>query len=101
VAEDPFVGPGRRGGPDRSTCLALFLAGALLAGCRGKRQPTELEVPAPSPPPSAPVPVDRALPDELAEGSEKAFGLPLPRLMTVRAPFDAATSLAPPIPPPP
>lgn len=67
--------------------LALSLVGG---GCRARSQPAELEVPGPPPPAPAPVPVDRVLPGELAEGTEKAFGLPLPRVMIVRARFDDA-----------
>ncbi len=44
-------------------------------------------MPAPPPPPPPPLPVDRALPGELAEGPEKAFGLTLPRVVDVRARF--------------
>ena len=76
--------PGRR--RDREP-LALALAVALAAGgCRERRSPAELE--APAPPPVAPqLPVDRTLPGELAEGTEKAFGLMLPRVMVVRGRF--------------
>lgn len=34
------------------------------------------------------VPIDRALPGELAEGTELAFGLPLPRVMKARNTFE-------------
>ena len=66
--------------------VALALAAALTGGCRERRAPTELEVP-PPPPLAAQLPVDRTLPGELAEGTEKAFGLTLPRVMVVRGRF--------------
>ncbi len=67
------------------TALAL----AVLSGsaCRRRRDPAELEVPAASAPPASSLPVDRALPGELAEGTERAFGLPLPRALVVRGRF--------------
>ncbi|AUX41041.1 hypothetical protein SOCE26_024460 [Sorangium cellulosum] len=46
--------------------------------------PPASEVPAPKPP------VDQALPGELAEGIEQAFGFPIPRRMKVRARFPDA-----------
>jgi hypothetical protein len=58
-----------------------------LAGCQKRREPTELEVPAPPPPPVPQPPVDHTLPGELAEGNEKAFGLPLPRVVNVKGRF--------------
>lgn len=77
-----------------SGVVSLGLLVALAVGCRGKRQPTELEIPAPSAPASAALPVDRALPDELAEGTEKVFGFPLPRLMHARAGFNDVAFVA-------
>lgn len=68
--------------------LALALA---LGGCRGKRAPEDQHADPPSPrlaASAAPLPVDRALPGELAEGSARAFGLLLPRVMIVSARFD-------------
>jgi hypothetical protein len=47
----------------------------------------------------SPIPVDRALPGELAEGTEKAFGLPLPRRMTVGARFADVVSADGVVPP--
>src|SRR5262249_26919273 len=44
----------------------------------------------PSPAAASSKPVDRALPDELAEGTESAFGLPVPRRMRVDARFPDA-----------
>ncbi len=69
-------------------CGGLGGLGALAGlGCQKRREPTELEVPAPPPLPP-PLPVDRSLPGELAEGPEKAFGLTLPRVVAVRARFE-------------
>jgi hypothetical protein len=73
----------------RLAAVAAIAWGAL--GC-GKR-------PAPGPLPgpgevasaaSAPLPADHALPGELAEGPESAFGLPIPRRMRVTARFPDA-----------
>lgn len=75
-----------RRGHLQALALAAGMAAAL--GCRARHEPAELEVPAPPPPVSSPLPIDRALPGELAEGNEKAFGLTLPRVMVVRGRFD-------------
>jgi hypothetical protein len=70
--------------------LAIPLLSAL--GCRARRGPEDEHVQPPAPPAAAAativVPVDRALPGELAEGTDLAFGLPLPRVMKVRGSFD-------------
>jgi hypothetical protein len=71
---------------DHRVILAAAALALAASGCR-KREPVELSIPAPSARPSAQAPVDHLLPGELAEGSEKAFGLPLPRLVTVRGRF--------------
>ena len=71
--------------PSRWALLALALS---LAACR-KRAPADATPPLPSPwsvPPK--LPVDRLAPGELAEGPDKAFGLPLPRVMRAKARFD-------------
>jgi hypothetical protein len=65
--------------------LGLGLA-LTLGACRRRSEPEQLEAPAPPPALSA-RPVDRLLPGELAEGSEKAFGLALPRVAVVRGRF--------------
>lgn len=60
-------------------------------GCRAKRGPDDEHALPPSPPaPAASIlaPVDRALPGELAEGTERAFGLLLPRVMKLQGGFD-------------
>ena len=69
-----------------TTGAAVVVVGGL-TGCQKRREPTELEVPAPPPPTTPQLPVDRTLPGELAEGTEKAFGLALPRVVNVRARF--------------
>jgi hypothetical protein len=66
-------------------CLASALA--LAFGC-GKRSPERGSVASASP--TRRVPVDQIIPGELAEGSEAAFGLPLPRGMRVKARFPDA-----------
>ena len=71
--------------------LTLGLVLDLSLGCRAKRGPEDEHVQPPAPPVVAPtvvVPVDRALPGELAEGTERAFGLALPRVMVIRGSFD-------------
>jgi len=72
--------------------IAAMSAAIALAGCRAKRSAADEHAPAP---PSArttaevdATPVDRALPGELAEGSTRAFGFALPRVMTVKGRFD-------------
>ena len=73
-----------------------------LAACRRKRAPDEQHLPPPPPRSlevSSAAPIDQALPGELAEGTELAFGLPLPRIVTIRRRFDDvlfATGDAPP-----
>jgi hypothetical protein len=83
---------GRRVAERRAAPLLAILAAGLLAagaaGCRRKEAP-----PAP-PPPASPrasaAPVDHALPGELAEGAEKAFGFPIPRRLRLAGRFDDA-----------
>lgn len=70
--------------------LALVVSAACAAlGCRG-----DAGGPAPAAHPSASSapapPVDRTLPGEIAEGTERAFGFPVPRHMRVRARFPDA-----------
>jgi hypothetical protein len=62
---------------------AAILFAAALPGCKGRRAPQELEVPPLHSAVTPQTPVDRTLPGELAEGTEKAFGLTLPRVMIV------------------
>lgn len=56
----------------------------------------------PAPPPARsveePAPVDRVLPDELAEGTHDAFGLRLPRVMRVEGRFDDVVLASAPAP---
>jgi hypothetical protein len=72
-----------------SAAVALLAVALLAGGCR-PGQPSD-PAPAPSPWSAAAmpkVPVDHMLPGELAEGTDKAFGLPLPRVMVPRARFN-------------
>jgi len=74
-------------------CVVVSVVGVCGSlGCRSRRAPVEIEVAAPNPSAaiaasSALPPVDRVTPGELAEGTERAFGLPLPRVMVVRGRF--------------
>lgn len=82
-------------GIDRRLTFTLAALAALHAASCRRRRPT-VDEHAPPPPPAAtsaraeeePPPVDRALPDELAEGTARAFGFPLPRVMNVKGRFD-------------
>lgn len=86
------------------TSVAAILLAIALVGCRAKRGVEDQHAAPPEPraavsaaPPQAPV--DQALPGELAEGTFRAFGLLLPRVMNVSARFDDvvfATGDAPP-----
>ena len=76
----------------RSSVVALGLAVATLAaaGCRKKPPPDPtLGDPGalPTAAPTASAPADRTTPDELAEGTDVAFGLKLPRGMLIQARF--------------
>ena len=70
--------------------LALALALAFAPACRGRSEttaePPPMDVEANYPKP----PVDKLEPGELAEGSEKAFGLAVPRAMLIEARFPDA-----------
>lgn len=73
--------------------LGLVILVSLVGGCRAKQRAPADEHAAPpkastAAPTEAAVPVDRALPGELAEGTFQAFGLLLPRVMNVSARFD-------------
>ena len=78
--------------------LALLVLIALAApGCRKK---TEDPPPPPATTASAPrPPVDAVRPGEIAEGTELAFGLPIPRRMRVRSRFPDAIFAAGDLPP--
>jgi hypothetical protein len=68
--------------------LVVAAAALVLASCKPKE---ERRAP-PPPAPSAPVtPPDKLRPGELAEGAIDAFGLKLPRLLSVDATFPDAT----------
>jgi hypothetical protein len=70
--------------------LASSLAVALpfASSCRGRSDDTS--APPPSPVEAPRPPVDTLEPGELAEGSEKAFGLAIPRALLVQARFPDA-----------
>lgn len=68
---------------------AVVAALALTTSACRRRPPPEPLVTTPALAASAPArPADHALPDEIAEGNEKAFGLPVPRQMRVIGRFD-------------
>jgi hypothetical protein len=75
-----------RGRPARVPLVLALCAALPAGGCGRRNESLELEAPAAPRAPSA-LPVDRLLPGELAEGSETAFGLPLPRVAVVRGRF--------------
>jgi hypothetical protein len=66
----------------------LVLAAFASAGCHRRQPSPEEQVVAPAPRATDVEPVDRTLPGELAEGTERAFGLLLPRAMVVSGRFD-------------
>jgi hypothetical protein len=67
-------------GPSARTPLAvLALAMVAFAGCAGCKRPHDEELPPPPPP------VDRLKPDELPEGTLKAFGLVLPKPLRIES----------------
>jgi hypothetical protein len=74
-------------GEHRGVATAASLAlvcGVALGGATGchRKAPDPIARPGPAAAPALPVPpVDSLLPGELAEGKEKAYGLPLPRRM--------------------
>lgn len=79
-------------GIHRRVVVALIAVGLGASACRTRRAVEDEHAP-PTPvttarPTVAPPPVDQTLPGELAEGSVRAFGLPLPRVMTVKGRFD-------------
>jgi hypothetical protein len=70
----------------------VLAAALVLSACKGReaeRGPLDLAPNAPSAPPA-----DQLRPGELAEGTLSAFGLPLPRRMTVEARFPDAVFAA-------
>ncbi|XYI00798.1 hypothetical protein ACMHYB_13970 [Sorangium sp. So ce1128] len=72
---------------------AAALAACVACACAALACRSDAGAPAPPPPSDAAAPrppVDQALPGELAEGVEQAFGLPIPRRMKVRARFPDA-----------
>jgi hypothetical protein len=73
--------------PRRAPALAAALALCAAVGCRSN---TDAPPPAPSASAAAATampPVDQTLPGELAEGTDQAFGLPIPRRMRIKLRF--------------
>lgn len=70
------------------TRLEIFVAALALVGggCRAKNRSQERSE-VPTPPVATAAAVDQVAAGEMAEGSEKAFGLPIPRRMRVTARF--------------
>ncbi|MCK6591455.1 MAG: hypothetical protein L6Q76_28205 [Polyangiaceae bacterium] len=75
-------------GQRRRIALAALQAAlcALSPACKDRSEPEPPPAPVEAPRP----PVDKLEPGELAEGSEKAFGLPIPRAMRIEARFPDA-----------
>ncbi len=74
-----------RSSPAAAVVAALALA--TTAGCKQRPPPAPQQAPAPAASASS-RPADHALRDEIAEGDEKAFGLPIPRQIRVVGRFD-------------
>jgi hypothetical protein len=77
----------------RRVILLIATAALSASACRTRRAVEDEHAPPPSVAPapiarSAAQPVDQVLPGELAVGSVRAFGFPLPRVMTVKGRFD-------------
>jgi hypothetical protein len=72
--------------PAAAAAAALAIATTSL-GCKRRPPPPPQEA-SPVASASAARPADHALPDEIAEGAEKAFGLAIPRRMRVVGRFD-------------
>lgn len=69
--------------------VALAACLALGTGCRRKPPPDTTDA----------APIDHLAPDEVVEGQEKAFGLPLPRASHVKARFAKSVHVVSPIEP--
>ena len=72
--------------------LRLIVVVLVLAAGGCKRKP-------PPEPPPPPAPVDHLAPNEIVEGTDKAFGLPLPRFSTVTGRFDTSVVVRSPLSP--
>jgi hypothetical protein len=77
---------GRPFGPRAAIAIACA-ALAALPGCRRKAQEDPNASASQPAVASAPTPVDRTAPNEVAEGTDDAFGLKLPRYMRITARF--------------
>ena len=71
-----------------AAAVVAALALATTSGCRRRPPPESGEVVAASAQAASARPADHALPDEIAEGKERAFGLAIPRQMRVIGRFD-------------
>jgi hypothetical protein len=78
-------------GSRRRLALAVFFA-ASLAACASCKRKQET-------PPEETRPPDHLAPNEVVEGKERAFGLPLPRLSQVKARFPKAIHVESPLTP--
>lgn len=82
-----------------AAAIVAALAFAALAGCKRRPPPTDAPREATPVATASAAPADHALPNEIAEGKERAFGLPIPRQMRVISRFDdvvfASGDLAP------
>ena len=72
--------------PAAAVVAALALATA--SGCRRRPPPEAREVGPTAAVSASARPADHALPEEIAEGKDRAFGLPIPRQMRVIGTFD-------------
>ncbi len=89
VADAPRVDEDRLVGQHRGVRTAVAIACAALAlapGCKRKAA-DEPNGPVAAAPAATPLPVDRTAPNEVAEGTDDAFGLKLPRYMRITARF--------------
>ncbi len=78
---------------------ALALAIAALGGCARKEVPPPVAVAVDAGPPLAKKPADHLAPGELVEGTEKVFGLTIPKLMHVDRRFDDLVFVSGPVDP--
>lgn len=86
------MGHHRRIAPPLAALALIPLA--LTPACRGGSDTTSAPPPAPVEASANKPPVDQLAPGEIAEGAEKAFGLPVPRAMLIEARFPDAVFAA-------
>lgn len=80
------------GARHRLTALGLVLVAGVVGGCSSCKHDE-------APPPPEAKPPDHLVVDEVVEGKEKAFGLPLPRLARVAARFESSVDVYSPLSP--